>query len=376
MTKDRFDDLRPYYDEEINAAMCRIADNPLFPKVAEFLYPDKNLEDVKNMIRGIKDTDGFQIYVMYHTMSEIIKKTIDNFTFGGLDNLDRNKAYIFVSNHRDILLDSALLQVILFDNKFRTSEITFGSNLMTSEFIVDIGKSNKMFKVIRGGNPRDFYKNSLRLSQYIRYVISERKESVWIAQRNGRTKDGNDQTDQGLVKMFAMSSKNKIPENLAELNIVPVSVSYQWETCDLAKVKEIYIARREKYVKEPSEDLHSIINGITQYKGNVHIEISKPLSIKELNQCNDCKKNELFSWATELIDKRINKHFKLWDNNFIAYDIENGTKAYMDKKYSKESYEYFIQNMKQKLSKLEGDAKELEQIYLGLYSNPLKNMLR
>jgi len=373
---DNFDDLRPYRDDEINSAMCRIAKNPLFAGLARYLYPDKNIDDVRNMLRSINTVADFQREFMYYAISRTVKNTISDFTFSGLENLNKNNSYLYISNHRDILLDSALLLFALYNNGFATSEITFGSNLMISELVIDIGKSNKMFKVIRGGTPREFLNNSARLSQYIRHTITHKNESIWIAQRNGRTKDGNDQTDQGIMKMFAMSGKNGFADSLAELNITPMVVSYQWETCDVAKVREAYISKTQKYVKAPGEDLQSILNGITQYKGKVHISILPTFKKEDFSVFDNFEKNEKYSLVTDLITRKMHLNYKLWDTNFIAYDIENDSNSYRDKEYSGESYDYFVNQMNEKLSSIDGDFQELRKIYLGIYSNPVKNILK
>jgi len=376
MNRDNFDDLRPYHDDEINSAMQRIADNPLISKVADFLYPDVQIADLKNMLRNITTIREFQKQVMHHAINKIIKKSITNFSFNGFENLEKDRAYIFISNHRDILLDSALLQIALDENGFNTSEITFGSNLMVSDFVVDIGKSNKMFKVIRGGTPRDFYKNSLRLSQYIRHAITEKNESIWIAQRNGRTKDGNDKTDQGIIKMFAMSSDKVLNENILELNIAPMVISYEWETCDAAKLKELYVSRTQKYVKDPGEDLNSILNGITQFKGNVHIEITQPLKDEELVGLKNMDKHEMYNYITNLINTRIHTNYKFWKTNYIAFDIENNSTEYLNKKYTKSDLESFVDRMENTINKIEGNKSDIKSIYLGIYSNPIKNIKR
>ncbi|MDD2200051.1 MAG: acyltransferase [Bacteroidales bacterium] len=376
MNRDNFDDLRPYHDDEINSAMQRIADNPLISKVADFLYPDVQIADLKNMLRNITTIREFQKQVMHHAINKIIKKSITNFSFNGFENLEKDRAYIFISNHRDILLDSALLQIALDENGFNTSEITFGSNLMVSDFVVDIGKSNKMFKVIRGGTPRDFYKNSLRLSQYIRHAITEKNESIWIAQRNGRTKDGNDKTDQGIIKMFAMSSDKVLNENILELNIAPMVISYEWETCDAAKLKELYVSRTQKYVKAPGEDLNSILTGITQFKGNVHIEITQPLKDEELVGLKNMDKHEMYNYITNLINTRIHTNYKFWKTNYIAFDIENNSTEYLNKKYTKSDLESFVDRMENTINKIEGNKSDIKSIYLGIYSNPIKNIKR
>lgn len=182
---------------------------------------------------------------------QVISRSITSFTYNGIEKFSSENKYLFISNHRDIMLDACLLQYVLYKNGHETSEITFGANLMQGQLVTDIGKSNKMFKVERpGNNPREFYAASFHLSEYIRYVLTRKRESVWIAQRNGRTKDGIDRTDQGLIKMLGMSYHSDKIDALAELNIVPVAISYEWESCDILKAMELYASKNTKYIKK------------------------------------------------------------------------------------------------------------------------------
>ena len=259
---------------------------------------------------------------------------------------------------------------ILHSNGHKIGEITFGSNLMRGQMVIDIGKSNKMFKVERGGTPRQMYLNSLHLSDYIRYAITEKGESVWIAQRNGRTKDGIDRTDQGLIKMFGLSGGKDRVQALAELNIVPVSVSYEWESCDILKALELYASRDGKpYVKKPGEDLNSILTGITQPKGRVHIELCEPISAQDLSSIpSDYADAQFRHSVADLMDKRICSAYRLYPNAYIAHDLRSG-KAENSDHYTQEQYDAFVNHMAQ-LDKYGSDP-VLRDIFLGIYSNPI-----
>lgn len=375
MTNKNFDDLRPYYNEEINPAMHRIANDPLFSYLAEFLYPNVSVDIIKEKFRRLNSIYDFQIQIMQHAVNTIINKSISDFTYGGFEQLGKDKAYLFVSNHRDILLDSALLQLFLHTHDFNTSEITFGSNLMKSQFVVDIGRSNKMFKVERGGNPRDFYANSKHLSDYIRYTLLHKKESIWIAQRNGRTKNGNDATDPGLIRMFSMSGSNDIIKNIEELNIVPLSISYQIEPCDIMKMKELFLSKETKYIKAPDEDLQSIITGIIQPKGKVHIEFTKQITGEVLSRFSEMNNKNFITSLAKLIDKNIYEGYRLFDTNYIAYDILNNSNEFLGKEYTKEEYSKFLAEMNGKINLINGNKEELKDIYLGMYANPVKNKI-
>ena len=369
----KFDDIRPYYEEEIPAAMQRIAHSDAFPLLASFVFPDMPLAEVRKKVESFQTTHDFQHGVMYFVNEQIIQRSITEFSCSGLERLNPDKNYLFVSNHRDIMLDASLLQNHLVDGGFDTTEITFGANLMVSPLVVDIGKSNKMFKVERpGGSIKDFYRSSLHLSEYIRYAITEKHESVWIAQRNGRTKDGIDATDQGIIKMFCMSEPHDKIHALAELNIVPVAVSYEWESCDILKALELYESQYTRYTKKPGEDLNSILTGILEPKGRVHFELCKPISVPELSAFESQTNNEYHKSVAKLLDRRINAAYRLYPNNYIAHDLLYGNEKYKSM-YTQEQYDAF----QERLALLDRydtcDLERLKEIFIGIYAHPVDN---
>ena len=377
MTLD-FSEIRPYTDNEIPAAMDRIAGSTSFPLVASYVFPDRSIDDVRREVRSYKTIHDFQMGIMYWANRKIIQDSTASFTCGGIENISSNthhptaNAHLYVSNHRDIMLDAALFQNVLVDNGADTTEITFGANLMQGQIVIDIGKSNKMFKDARpGGSVREFYKSSLFLSEYMRHVITEKHHSVWIAQRNGRTKDGKDRTDQGIIKMLCMSHSDDKVMAIADLNIVPVSVSYEWESCDILKTVELYERQFGPYIKKPGEDLNSILTGITQYKGNVHFEVCKPLGLDELNEFSDLTSVDFHKAVANLLDQRICSSYHLYPNNYIAHDILYGNRKY-SAMYSSKEKDAFMHRMN-KLQKYEEecDMDKLYEIFLGIYANPV-----
>ncbi|MGL4909089.1 MAG: 1-acyl-sn-glycerol-3-phosphate acyltransferase [Bacteroidales bacterium] len=372
-----FQDIRPYYDDEIEVAMAKIVADPLFEKIKNYLYPTADSQKIKKLFLSNKSIDQFQTNVMHQAVRQILQISQSSFTIEGLENLEKDKSYIFVSNHRDIMLDSAILQVALKENDFRTTEITFGSNLMRPEIVINIGKSNKMFKVIRASNTREFLIQSQHLSDYIRHTITEKKESVWIAQRNGRTKDGNDITEQGLIKMFSLSGdiQKAIVERLMDLNIVPIVISYQYEPCDALKVQELYTSIRQKYKKTPNEDINSILTGIRQVKGKIVIRICKPLN-SALSKIKDLSNKEIFSKVAEIIDTEIHSSYHLFDTNYIAWDMLHNCERFLDIEYTKESRNEFADRMYALIDTLSGDQLELISRFLRIYAYPLKNQLK
>ncbi|MDR2130067.1 MAG: 1-acyl-sn-glycerol-3-phosphate acyltransferase [Odoribacteraceae bacterium] len=371
MEGDPFDDLRPYRDAEIAPAMRRVVGDPLFPALSSFVYPGRDVEEVKAMIRGYTTVDQFQAGAMSAFVERVIARSISRFSCTGLDGLDPGERYLFVSNHRDIVLDSSLLQYALHRAGHRTTEISFGSNLMTSPLAVDIGKSNKMFTLLRGGNARELPARSRHLSAYIRHALLEKRESVWIAQRNGRAKDGRDVTERGIIKMFRMSAPGDPVDALAALRVVPVSVSYQWEPCDALKAMEVYrFSRAGSYTKRPGEDLESILAGITRPKGEVHLHAGTPLSRDALAPLAALPGNAFNARVAALVDEQVTGNYRLTCNNYIAHDLRSSSGRHAGR-YTPGEREAFIRHYRAALPAGVEDRALLEDIFLGIYANPV-----
>lgn len=372
MKDPRFDDIRPYYEEEIPAAMHRLAQSEMFPLLASYVFPGRDVEEIREMVRSFRTVADFQLNMMYHVNEEVIRRSITEFTYDGIENVSHDVPHLFVSNHRDIMLDASLLQNVLLDNGFDTSEITFGANLMSNQLVIDIGRSNKMFRVERGGSARDFYRSSVHLSEYIRYVLTEKGQSVWIAQRNGRTKDGNDATDQGIIKMFGMSKPDDKIAAIAELHIIPISISYEWEPCDILKILELYESSQRQYVKKPGEDTNSIISGLLQQKGRVHMHFCKEVTEADLLPFNDLTSNHFNKEVAQILDQRICSSYALRPNNFIAHDIRYGQKRHTDR-YTPQQKKKFIEHLCKLERYSDYDVEALKDIMLGIYANPVDN---
>ena len=369
----KFDDIRPYNDSEVHPALERIVANPLFSNVAQYLFPGQDENMFKQLLLSCNSKEDFQVKVMSQIVAKILHGTAKELTFSGLEHFEGGKKHLIVSNHRDIVLDSAIIQLILFKHGVDTTEIAVGDNLITSSFIEDITRSNKMIKVIRSSNPREVYTTSKVLSEYIRYNVSNQKSSIWIAQRNGRTKDGIDVTEQGLLKMFDMSGSGDFVKDFAELSILPTSISYEFEPCDIQKAVEMYVSKRQKYVKAEGEDLKSILTGIMQPKGNIHIAFNAPVSLEEIQEASQLDKNEKFKAICTAMDKKIVAEYKLWGNNYIAYDMLNGSNEYAQM-YTTEQKAVFEGYMAKQLSAVklpDVDMDELKEIFLSIYANPV-----
>ena len=375
-----FDDIRPFTDEEVPAAMARIVADPAFPALAGYIYPGADLGEIKQKILSFTTVRDFQVTVMRAAIRALLDRTKSTFEYTGIDRLKKDRSYLIVSNHRDIVLDAMLLQLALVDNGLDTSEITFGANLMSSQIVTDLGKVNKMFRVERPGlsisSPRDFYRSSLHLSEYIRYVLTEKRQSVWIAQRNGRTKDGIDRTDPGIIKMFGMSGSglDKV-DSMAQLNIAPIAVSYEWEPCDILKVLELYQSARMSYEKKPGEDLNSVITGLLSDKGRICFNICEPVTRTELEQFSGMTLNEFRTAVASLIDRRIIGAYTLSSCNYLAHDLMYGKNEFADR-YTPEQKKKFLERAEQLLKYDTFDLEELRSIFLGIYSNPVDSKLK
>ncbi len=366
-----FDDIRPYNDDEVNPAIRRITSNPMFSRIMDFLFPEKSGDEIISKLNKVNNVIDFQTVLMYHAIYAIVHKSSKGLTYSGFENIPANIPHLFISNHRDILLDSAILQILLLDYKLETTEITFGNNLMQNSFVEDIGRLNRMFTVHREISNKESYRNSQKLSAYIRHTLNEKKNSVWIAQRNGRTKDGNDLSSTAVLKMLNSSGDKGFLENFKDLNIITQSVSYEYEPCDELKVSELYKSKNKTYKKSRGEDISSIITGIVNQKGRIHFGL-KRLSDNCLDEINKTEDNNKNFKLAEAIDKQIYENYKLWPNNYIAADLIENNNTF-SKYYTSEEKETFNNYLETKLSNMEGDKNELKTIFIEIYSKPVFN---
>ena len=368
-----FESISPYNDDEACTALKGIADHKYVAQASKFIFPDEDPSYLGSLLKGLHSIDEFQILVMQKMVERVLATTAHTFSYDGISNIiDAPGKFLIMSNHRDIILDPAIVQTVLFRNGLPLTEICVGSNLLTNSFIEALIRSNRMIKVVRGISARELYISSQLLSRYIRLKITSGESSIWLAQRQGRTKNGLDITEQGLLKMLDMSGQADFKTNFQELNIIPASISYEYEPCDIAKARELLISRQQKYVKAPNEDFISIITGITQQKGNIHLNIGKPLAPEELAAAAICDKNDRYQAIRHAIDMRIIDGYKIWKNSYIAYDLRNRTRHFMDR-YSAEEKAAFVDYMEKKLDMVEPelDRRELRDIFLGIYANPI-----
>lgn len=372
MAENEFDLIRPYTDAEVEEALGNMRMNPKLAVVSMFLFPNRPFY-LSKLLKEVHSVDDFQVVVMSKVIAAILERSSDGFTYSGVEHIPAGKTYLAVSNHRDIVLDPALVQWMLYYNGLPLTEICVGSNLLEGDKVVaDLLRSNRMIKVIRGISARELYLSSKLLSSYIRTSVSSGRSSVWIAQREGRTKNGLDCTEQGLLKMFDMSGNGSFAENFAELSITPMSISYEYEPCDIRKAREVLISGQHQYVKKKKEDIHSIITGIRQKKGGIHLHVGAPLSEEEIAMASACDKNDRYQSIRRTLDVRILSGYKLWKTNYMGYDLMTGTSKYAGL-YGKDELESFKAYTEKKLDKVEKslDRDELRKIFWQIYGNPV-----
>ncbi len=373
---DFYDEFRPYNETEALKAIERIKKNDRFKKIFKYFFTEiETEEDFTFFFSSIRSVKDFQIKIMHEVANRILKKTSDGLTCSGFENINKNNNYVFISNHRDIILDATFFQYILVNNDFETTEITFGNNLMDDPLIVDIGKINKMFKVYRKGTPKELLKKTLQLSEYIRYTVLTKRRSVWIAQRGGRTKDGNDKTHSGVIKMLNASGNKTFEKNIRDINIIPVSISYEYEPNDHLKVNELLNTVNGKYKKSPGEDINSIIDGTCSYKGKINISICEPVNKRLHLLKNISRTNDKIRKTAEIIDEEIYGNYRLYPNNYIAFDLLKNSEQFSDK-YSKNEKKTFINYKNEQLKKISKNSEKAETLFLKIYAAPVINSLK
>ena len=367
-----FESISPYTDEQASEALGKLADYPAVAQASRYFFPEESPDFLKNVLKQIKTIDQFQVLVMQRFVRWVLEHTAKNFSYDGISNIDTSKKFLALSNHRDIIMDPAITQLVLHTNGIPMTEIAVGDNLITNEAIEYLIRSNRMIKVVRGISARELYLSSQLLSKYIRLNITEQRSSIWLAQRQGRTKNGYDVTEQGLLKMLDMSGTGDFQSNFEALNIIPMSISYEYEPCDILKARETVISRKQKYVKAEGEDFNSIMVGIMQPKGNVHLNIGKPLTSEEIAAAAQCDKNDRYQLIRHAVDTRVIEGYRLWKNNYIAYDILNHSFRYSEK-YTAADVETFVAYMEKQLDTVEPtlNREDLRKHFLEIYANPV-----
>lgn len=375
---EEFDEIRPYSPEELPKIFEELLSDSDFIEVIKKVLPDTPIEALANILRNCKTNLDVQKNIFYGLLHDIIKKCSDGFSFDSSQIADKNKGYTFISNHRDIVLDSGFLSVGLIDNGFPTTvEIAIGDNLLIYPWIKKLVRVNKAFIVQRALSMRQMLEASARMSRYIHFAVTQKQENIWIAQREGRAKDSNDRTQDSVLKMLAMGGNGDVIDSLKELNIVPLSLSYEYDPCDFLKAQEMQLKRDvEGFKKSQQDDLVNMQTGIFGYKGRIHFQTG-PCINDELEALRGLPKVEIFTKVSEIIDRYIHRNYRMYPANYIACDMLNENKA-MAEHYTAEDKAKFEAYLEKKISLInipDKDIDFLRERILTMYANLAINHL-
>lgn len=369
-----FDDICPLHSNQIADAIDQLLSEPSFRGILNYLFPTTPIENVIASFRSVKDVNDFQRKIDYPFLKGLEAKATKGITLEGVENIDKSASHLYISNHRDIVLDSAFLCVQLLDVGLDTVEIAIGDNLLIFPWIETLVRLNKSFIVRRGVSGRGQLQASQHLSEYIRYALHEKNQSVWLAQREGRAKDGNDRTQESLLKMLNMSGDANITSNLSSLNICPLTISYEYDPCDFLKAKEFQQKRdNPEHKKSPNDDLLNMQTGIMGYKGRVVYKLAGSIA-SQIQSLPEMPRGELFTAVAQLIDYHIHRNYTIFDNNRIAHDL-----LYPQQKlggYTPQAEAQFEQYLAGQIAKIDLANKDEEFLRFKLfemYANPLIN---
>ncbi|MFY7666622.1 1-acyl-sn-glycerol-3-phosphate acyltransferase [Flavobacterium sp.] len=371
----KFDAIRPYYDTEINAAICEVLHHPMMKALMNFTFPDVADEVWKEQLKKTHSIRDFQCNFIYHSVQQVLRNSAEGLSTSGFEKLEPNTAYLFISNHRDIILDTSLLNAALFEHGLVMTASAIGDNLVKKSFLKSLSRMNRNFLVQRGLPPRELLQSSKLMSEYIARLLRRENRSVWIAQREGRTKDGNDATHPGVLKMLAMGAGDDHQLHyFKKARIVPVAISYEYDPTDALKMPQLLAeANNEKYIKEKNEDFMTLLSGIMGQKKRIHIHIGKTLDteIDDILAETDNTNKQIQALAQK-IDDSIISNYRLWPTNFIAYDLLNQSAAFTHK-YTDSEKQLFERRLELRI-----DANDPNQLqsFLAMYANPVFNKLK
>ena len=368
---ENFDDIRPYNEAEAPEAYRHLMDDRHFQEAITRCLPDYSIDQFRQDFADFHSIEDVQASFIRRFIETFLNNFSKGINLSGIENVAPDKAYLYIANHRDITFDSAMLQYYFFLEKRHTSKIAIGDNLIQTPSLAEVARLNKMFLVKRSGTLREKLLFSQHLSAYIQYSILQEGESVWIAQRDGRTKDGHDYTKQGLLKMITMGHPDELIENVRRLNITPVTISYEYEPCDALKARELALSENgQHYQKYPGEDFDSIKQGIFGEKGHISLVIGTPID-EALNTIPaDINNNDKLLHICKLIDEQIYKNYKLYATNYIAHDLMHGDNAYQSF-YTPEEKEAFVAYLRKKAVVRDVSTEKMMQYLLHIYGTPV-----
>ncbi len=374
----RYDAIRPFEPEELPAAFDRMLSDPQFRAALAYALPGVPIEALDHEIRKCKTCLEFQVRFCHKFLENLLAKASTAFTFD-CSAISRQGRYTFVSNHRDIVLDSALLALKLIDSGFGTTcEIAIGDNLLAAPWIKDLVKLNKSFIVERSASLREMLASSKRMADYMHYIIGRKHDNIWIAQREGRAKDSDDRTQTALLKMMAMGGEGSVAERLRQLHIVPLAISYEYDPCDYLKAREFQLKRDVPgWTKTKQDDVMSMKTGIAGFKGRIHYHCSPCLDDFLGALPDDMPKGELLDAVARRIDRDIHCHYRLYPGNYVAADLVRfGGK--LSGHYTADEKKVFLDYVDGQVAKIDlpnRDEAFLRGCILTMYANPAINQM-
>ena len=370
-----YDNIKFYPDSEVNKVLLTLTSHPMFKELMSFTFPDKDETYFQQLFQSIHSIYDFQSKVIYHTMQRILEKTSESLTCNGFNQLQDDKSYFYISNHRDILLDTSLLNVKLYENNKIMTASAVGDNLVQKSFLMSLAKLNRNFIIRRGLSARELLQSSKEVSAYIHELLQHDNRSVWIAQRQGRTKDGWDETHTGVLKMIGMNcDEDNLMDYFKKLRIVPVSISYEYDPTDKLKMPRLMAELSdEAYIKEKNEDFINLMSGVLGQKKRIHIEMGKPLD-EEIEEIKNCQLNttKQIQELAKILDKSIVKNYKLWPTNYIAYDLLHQTTNFQQK-YTEEEKQLFLRRLELRVDK---NNETMVNGFLSMYANPVLHKIK
>ncbi|MDR2474513.1 MAG: 1-acyl-sn-glycerol-3-phosphate acyltransferase [Bacteroidales bacterium] len=373
-----FDEISPIKGAEFPEAVERLLGEKYFRAAIEYALPDVDFNEFSRLMRSCKTTYDFQIKLVCPALFGIADRTTSGLSIDGLERVSAENPAIFISNHRDIILDAAFFNILILRAGFDSTEIAIGDNLLIFPWIKDLVRINKSFIVQRGVSARQILEASKRLSGYIHYVIKEKKSSVWISQREGRAKDANDRTQDSLLKMLNLGGEHHFLENIKSLNIIPLSFSYEYDPCDYLKAKEFQMKRDDPdYKKQKNDDLLNMQTGIFGFKGTVKLQLGTPINTKIDAISPNMDRNTQAAQVGKLIDSEIHRNYSIYSVNYMAFDkLEGETRfAHNYTPNERTAFEHYIDKQLDKIDIPNKDINFLTVKLLEMYANPLKNKL-
>lgn len=371
----KFDSIRPFYDSEVNEGICSVIQHPMMKALMNFTFPETPESVWMDQLSKTHSIRDFQVNFIYQSVQKVLERSSEGLTTSGYEKLEKHTPYLFISNHRDIILDTSLLNVSLYDHGLVMTASAIGDNLVKKDFLLKLSKLNRNFLVQRGLPPRELLQSSKLMSEYVGQLLLRENRSVWIAQREGRTKDGNDATHQGVLKMLAMGSdEDRVMQYFKKIKIVPVSISYEYDPTDALKMPQLMAeANNEKYIKEKNEDFITLLSGIMGQKKRIHIHVGNILD-KELDWIDSefDNTNKQIQALAQTIDDSILSTYKLWPTNFIAYDLLHKTSRFSDH-YTENEKSLFERRLEMKI---DATNQTMVESFLAMYANPVVNKMK